>query len=153
VGRYFGREPRYSQAEAEAQAKAAIDAAVSRGRPPDEEWKGLAGRMGDVSRELAARPPVEAIPPPPPLRPAAPGGAPRPRRPMNEILRPRPVPEPEPAPPPAAKATRAPRAASTAAKAAPAKRATPAAKTAAKRTARTTEPPAPVKKRQKKAPS
>ena len=54
VGKYFGRQPRYSQQEAEAQAKQAIDALVSRGRPPAEEWKGLANRMGDINRELAA---------------------------------------------------------------------------------------------------
>lgn len=100
MGKYFGREPRYSQEEAEAQARQAIDAAVSKGRPPAEDWKGLAGRMGDINRELATRPPVE-IPPPPPRR--APGEARRPRV-VSDILRPRPEPEPEPGPtPPPAK--------------------------------------------------
>jgi hypothetical protein len=81
VGKYFGKQPRYSREEAEAQAKQAIDALVSRGRPPAEEWKGLAGRMGDINRELATRPPVD-LPPPPPRR-AEPGedGGPAGRRP------------------------------------------------------------------------
>ena len=104
MGRYFGRQPRYSQAEAEAQAKAALDAAVNKGRPPDEEWKALGSRMGEINRELAARPPVD-LPSPPPRRPAAgtgnTAGIGRPRA-INEILRPRPASAPEPAPEPAA---------------------------------------------------
>ena len=56
VGRYFGREPRYSQEEAEAQAKEAIDAAVKQGRPPGEDWKALGSRMGDIDRGLTSRP-------------------------------------------------------------------------------------------------
>ncbi len=121
MGRYFGREPRYSQQEAEAQAKQAIEAAVSKGRPPEEDWKGLASRMGDINRELATRPPVE-IPPPPPLRRRADPDAgsaesPRPRRPMNQILRPPAPPAEDPAPakraarptkPPAPKAAKRP---------------------------------------------
>ena len=102
MGKYFGREPRYSQEEAEAQAKQALEAAVSKGRPPEEEWKALGGRMADINRELATRPPVD-IPPPPPRRAAA--QSPRARRPMNQILRPPEPPAEEPAPP--KRATRA----------------------------------------------
>ena len=102
MGRYFGREPRYSQEEAEAQAKQAIEAAVSKGRPPDEDWKPLAPRMADINRELSIRPQVE-IPPPPARRRVDPdaGGAEsaRPRRPMNQILRPPAPPAGEPPPP------------------------------------------------------
>ncbi|MGH9266399.1 MAG: hypothetical protein ACRD1D_17075 [Acidimicrobiales bacterium] len=142
MGRYFGREPRYSREEAEAQARQAIEAATKKGRPPAEEWKGLASRMGDINRELAARPPVD-IPPPP----AGPGQA-RPRRPVNEILRPRPAPapapEPEaasPAPAPAKRTT--PKAAPAAASPpAPAKRTTRAAAPAATPAKRTTATPA-----------
>lgn len=92
MGKYFGRQPRYSQEEAEAQARQAIDAAVSRGRPPAEEWKGLAGRMGEINQELANRPRVDLPPPPPRAE----------RRPVRQVLRPlAPEPEPEPAPEPA----------------------------------------------------
>ena len=90
MGKYFGREPRYSQEEAEAQAKQAIDAAVSRGRPPAEDWAALQGRMGEINQELATRPRMD-LPPPPPRRPE--------RRPVGGILRP-PEPEPEPTPEP-----------------------------------------------------
>ena len=102
MGRYFGREPRYSQEEAEAQAKQALEAAMSKGRPPEDEWKALGPRMADINRELATRPPAEIPPPPPPRRrtePETPGAeAPRPRRPMNQILRPPPPPAEAPAP-------------------------------------------------------
>ena len=99
VGKYFGHQPRYSQQEAEAQAKAAIDAAVEQGRPPDEEWNALGSRMGEISRELATRPPVDVIPPPPPRRSESERAAPRRPRVMSEILQPRPIPEPESAAP------------------------------------------------------
>ncbi len=100
MGRYFGHQPRYSREEAEAQAKQAIDAAVSKGRPPDEDWKPLASRMADINRELATRPPVEIPPPPAPRREPETGSTAR-RRPVNEILRPRPqAEEPAPAAPP-----------------------------------------------------
>lgn len=123
VGRYFGREPRYSQQEAEAQAKQAIDAAVNKGRPPAEEWKALASRMGDINRELAARPPVDVPPPPPPRRRQPDGGdaaGGNRARSAREILR--------PAPPSAA----------------PAKGVTPAAKKQIGRSARVTEPHPPA---------
>ena len=120
MGKYFGKQPRYSQQEAEAQAKQAIEAAVSRGRPPDEEWKGLAARMPEINQELAMRPRPDADFGPPPGQAATPD-RPAVRRPVNQILRPRPAPveEEAPAPAPAAK-KRPPRAP------APAKRATPA---------------------------
>ena len=161
MGRYFGREPRYSREEAEAQAKAAIDAAMQKGRPPEEEWKGLASRMGDINRELATRPPVD-IPPPPPRRRAEPSGP----RVVSQILRPQPAPEPEPEPAAPPRPTRPSTAQPAATRAtgqapapvkrgspgtnagpAPAKRANPkSAKTAApvKRSARATNPPAPA---------
>ncbi|MDQ6725255.1 MAG: hypothetical protein M3066_03680, partial [Actinomycetota bacterium] len=101
MGRYFGREPHYSQQEADAQAQAAIDAAVKKGRPPADEWKGLSSRMGDINRELATRPPVEIPPPPPPRRAETdrgePGAARRPRV-VSQILAPRPPPAPGPEP-------------------------------------------------------
>ena len=118
MGKYFGRQPRYSQEEAEAQARQAIDAAVSKGRPPADEWRGLERRMGEINQELATRPRVD-LPPPPP-RPTE-------RRPVRPVLRlqpeaePEPVPEPEPAPAPPVKKA--------AVKRAPVKRAPAAAKT------------------------
>lgn len=152
MGRYFGREPRYSQQEAEAQAKEAIDAAVNKGRPPAEEWKALASRMGDINRELAARPPVDVLPPPPPRRRQTDGGdaaSGNRARSAREILR--------PAPPSAAPTTPA-KGVTPAAKAGrtPAKRATaapvPAAKEQIGRSARVTEPhpPAAAKRRASK---
>lgn len=93
MGKYFGREPRYSREEAEAQARSAIDAAVARGRPPADEWKGLASRMPDLDQALAARPRID-IPPPP----ARAERGPRPPRVMSDILRPRPAPAPAPEP-------------------------------------------------------
>lgn len=155
MGRFFGREPRVSRQEAEAQAKQAIDAAVSRGRPPADEWKGLASRMGDLNRELATRPPVD-LPAPPPRR--EPEGTTAGRaRPVNQILRPRPAPAPEliaPEPPPPARAPRPAKAAAPApAKraptkaAAPAKRATKAAVPAKRAPAKAAAPaPAPAKR-------
>ena len=147
MGRYFGREPRYSQQEAEAQAKQAIEAAVSKGRPPEEEWKGLGPRMADINREVATRPPVD-IPPPPVRRRANPeagsGEGTRPRRPMNQILRPPTPPSADPAPderatqpessapPPTKRARRAP--------------ASGAPDSPAKRAGRATKPPAPAKR-------
>ena len=68
MGRYFGREPRYSREEIERQAKEAIDARVSLGRPPEEEWRPLQARLAEIDKALAARPPVEPLPEPQPLR-------------------------------------------------------------------------------------
>ena len=126
MGKYFGREPRYSQEEAEAQAKQALDAAVSRGRPPAEDWAALQGRMGEINQELATRPRID-LPPPPPRRTE--------RRPLGQILRPpepaaEPPPEPTPAPAPVAKkpVAKNPVAKKAAARKAPAAAKAPAAK-------------------------
>lgn len=168
MGRYFGREPRYSQEEAEAQAKEAIDAAVKKGRPPPEEWKGLAPRMGEIDRELAARPPVD-VPEPPPSRTQTEKGSTGRPRPVSEILRPRAAPAPEPsasrdaapAAPPAAEAPRPPaarkkpatRASAAAAAAAPAERVTPAKAAGPGPVKRSTRASAPAAKTPTKRPA
>jgi hypothetical protein len=88
MGKYFGREPRYSREEIERQAQSAIDARVSMGRPPAEEWKPLEARLAELDRAMAARP-VFVEPQPLQIReirvtPAmAPVPAPRPRRPVG----------------------------------------------------------------------
>lgn len=79
MGRYFGREPRYSREEIERQAQEAIDARVSLGRPPDEDFRPLEARLAETDRALAvrpaeidralsARPAVEPLPAPQPLQ-------------------------------------------------------------------------------------
>jgi hypothetical protein len=68
MGRYFGREPRYSREEIERQAQEAIDARVSLGRPPDEDFRPLEERLAQIDRMAAARPPLPSIPEPQPLR-------------------------------------------------------------------------------------
>jgi hypothetical protein len=68
MGRYFGREPRYSREEIERQAQEAIDARVSLGRPPEEDFRPLLERLSEVDRALAARPPIPPLPAPQPLR-------------------------------------------------------------------------------------
>ncbi len=100
MGKYFGREPRYSREEIERQAQEAIDARVSLGRPPPEEWHPLETRLSEIDQVMAARPPVPPLPEPQPMRISevrmprkperapAPGGAAKPvgarssRRPM-----------------------------------------------------------------------
>ena len=142
MGKYFGRQPRYSREEAEAQAKQAIDAAVSRGRPPAEDWAGLQGTMGEINQELATRPRVD-LPPPPP-RPTE-------RRPVRPILRPpEPAVDPQPIPAPAAPVAPKPAAKKAVAKSAVAKKATAKATTAKKPAAAakaTTAKRPPAKKR------
>lgn len=61
MGRYFGREPRFSREEIEAQAKEAIEARVSMGRPPAEEWTQLDARMADLDSERALEPRPEPV--------------------------------------------------------------------------------------------
>lgn len=61
MGKYFGREPRYSRAEIEQQAQEAIDARVSMGRPPSEDWRPLEARLAEIDRLMAVRPPVPAV--------------------------------------------------------------------------------------------
>jgi hypothetical protein len=65
MGKYFGREPRYSREEIERQAQEAIDARVSMGRPPAEDWKPLEARLAELDRAMAARP---LLPEPQPLQ-------------------------------------------------------------------------------------
>ena len=56
MGKYFGREPRYSRDELERQAQAAIDARVGLGRPPAEDWAPLQARLAETDQTKAARP-------------------------------------------------------------------------------------------------
>ena len=60
--RYFAREPRLSIEEIERQAQEAIDARVSMGRPPDEEFAPLRARLAELDRAAAERSPVEPQP-------------------------------------------------------------------------------------------
>lgn len=60
--RYFASEPRLSRDEIERQAQEAIDARVSMGRPPEEEFQPLRDRLAEIDRALEARPPVEPLP-------------------------------------------------------------------------------------------
>ena len=62
MGKYFGREPRFSREEIERQAQEAIDARVSLGRPPAEDWAPLESRLAEIDQAVAARPPVAAMP-------------------------------------------------------------------------------------------
>jgi hypothetical protein len=62
MGKYFGREPRYSREEIERQAQEAIDARVSLGRPPAEDWAPLNARLAEIDQALAARTMPEAQP-------------------------------------------------------------------------------------------
>jgi len=66
VGRYFGREPRLSRQELELDAQQAIDARVSMGRPPVEDWAPIEARLAEMDRERA---PLVAPPAVPPARP------------------------------------------------------------------------------------
>ena len=68
MGKYFGREPRYSREEIERQAQEAIDARVSLGRPPPEDWRPLEARLAEIDQVIAARPPVPPLPEPQPMR-------------------------------------------------------------------------------------
>lgn len=68
MGKYFGREPRYSREEIERQAQEAIDARVSMGRPPAEDWSPLEARLSEIDRVMAARPPVPPMPEPQPMQ-------------------------------------------------------------------------------------
>lgn len=58
MGKYFGREPRYCREEIEQQAREAIDARVSLGRPPAEDWAPLEARLAETDQAMAARPPM-----------------------------------------------------------------------------------------------
>ncbi len=63
MGKYFGREPRYSREEIERQAQEAIDAAVSRGRPPAEDWAPLVARLAELDQTAAAPPVMPEVQP------------------------------------------------------------------------------------------
>ena len=58
MGKYFGREPRYSREEIERQAQETIDAIVSQGRPPAEDWAPLEARLAEIDRMMASPPPM-----------------------------------------------------------------------------------------------
>jgi hypothetical protein len=68
MGRYFGREPRYSRDELERQAQEAIDARISMGRPPAEDFLPVERRLAEMERAVAVRPPAEPLPESQPLR-------------------------------------------------------------------------------------
>ena len=68
MGKYFGREPRYSREEIERQAQEAIDLRVAMGRPPAEDWGPLEARLSEIDQVTAARPPVAPLPEPQPMQ-------------------------------------------------------------------------------------
>ena len=68
MGRYFGREPRFTREEIELQAKQELEARVSLGRPPAEDFQPIEARLAAMDRELAARAPVTPLPAPPARR-------------------------------------------------------------------------------------
>lgn len=75
MGRYFGREPRYSREEIEAQARQAIEARVGLGRPPDEDWAPLEARLAEIDRQRADLPAAAPEPAPRPAPEPAPAPA------------------------------------------------------------------------------
>ena len=60
--RYFASEPRLSREELERQAQEAIDARVTMGRPPEEDFAPLRARLAEMDRAAAVRPPSEPEP-------------------------------------------------------------------------------------------
>ncbi len=50
--RFFAREPRYSPEELERQAQEAIDAQVSRGRPPADDFRPLQDRLDEIDEGI-----------------------------------------------------------------------------------------------------
>lgn len=62
MGRYFGREPRYSREEIEAQAMQAIETQVGQGRPPADDWRPLEARLAEIDRQAGARPAPAPVP-------------------------------------------------------------------------------------------
>ena len=61
--RYFAHEPRLSREELERQAQEAIDARVSMGRPPEEEFAPLRARLAEIDRAaVEPRPAAEPQP-------------------------------------------------------------------------------------------
>ena len=55
MGKYFGREPRYSREEIEREAQATLDALVSQGRPPAEDWAPIEARLAELDLMSAPR--------------------------------------------------------------------------------------------------
>ncbi len=55
MGKFFGSEPRYSREEIERQAQEAIDARVSLGRPPAEDWHPLEIRLDEIDHAIISR--------------------------------------------------------------------------------------------------
>jgi len=91
MGKFFGSEPRYSREEIERQAQEAIDARVSLGRPPAEDWQPLEIRLDEIDHAIVARRlsepeqvRVEAAPMPAEPAPARPRAG---RRPVAAQLR------------------------------------------------------------------
>jgi hypothetical protein len=70
----FGAGKVLSREELEADAAQAIEARVSLGRPPEEEFKPVEDRLAEVDAALAARPRLEPLPGPGVASPA-PAGA------------------------------------------------------------------------------
>ena len=62
MGKYFGREPRFTCEEIERQAQEAIDARVSLGRPPAEDWAPLEARLAEIDQAVNAPPSLPAMP-------------------------------------------------------------------------------------------
>lgn len=89
--RYFGREPRYTREEIEQQAQEAIDARISLGRPPAEDFLPIERRLAEMDRAQVGRPQAKPVARPQPLQirevraptppaPAAPASEPPARR-------------------------------------------------------------------------
>ena len=68
MGRYFGREPRYSREELERQAQEAIDARISMGRPPEEDFQPIKQRLAEMEGAELVPPVAEPMPDSEPLR-------------------------------------------------------------------------------------
>ena len=60
--RFFASEPRLSREELERQAQDAIDARISLGRPPEEEFEPIRKRLAEIDLALAARPSIDSEP-------------------------------------------------------------------------------------------
>lgn len=106
MGRYFGREPRFTREEIEFQAQQELEARVNMGRPPAEDFAPIEARLAQLDRELAARAPVVPVPAPPARRRQSAEHAPLS---VTEVRLPAAAKAARPKPPRAASATSAPR--------------------------------------------